>query len=394
MRKFILVTGLIFLFAVEILRVYFIMPFPGSQQSDSIAFAYWLGRNITWIRILLLLLISYPVYHSFRYNKRWKKIGLGFILLLFGLVFYFVNFKMEADKMFYQPGVKKFSNFSQSKLDTNKLVIGVIRNGEAKAYPIEVIGYHHQVRDSIGGSQVMITYCTVCRTGRVFLPVVNGKNEEFRLVGMDHFNAMFEDVTTKSWWQQATGIAITGKLKGTRLREIESRQMRLGSWIRLYPNSTILQPDPGFPKKYEGLKGFDEGTIKGGLEHRDTLSWQKKSWVIGLPDVLGQPVAYDWNMLVKKQIIEDSTSRLPILIVLEDDGKTFHTYDRRNYTVLNFEIMHGTNTMRDLQTGSVWNMNGFATEGLLKGQQLPKTQSYQEFWHSWLQFHPDTKKYE
>ena len=55
------------------------------------------------------------------------------------------------------------------------LIIGVVINNEAKAYPIEIIGYHHQVRDTIGGEPVMITYCTVCRTGRVYSPYVNGK---------------------------------------------------------------------------------------------------------------------------------------------------------------------------------------------------------------------------
>ena len=74
----------------------------------------------------------------------------------------------------------------------------------------------------------MITYCTVCRTGRVYSPIVNGKLEKFRLVGMDHFNAMFEDETTKSWWQQATGIAIAGPLKGSRLEEIPSHQAIAG----------------------------------------------------------------------------------------------------------------------------------------------------------------------
>jgi hypothetical protein len=44
----------------------------------------------------------------------------------------------------------------------------------------------------------MITYCTVCRTGRVFSPDVDGKPETFRLVGMDHFNAMFEDENQKA----------------------------------------------------------------------------------------------------------------------------------------------------------------------------------------------------
>ena len=100
-------------------------------------------------------------------------------------------------------------------------------NGEAKAYPIQFLGYHHQVQDTVGGKPMMVTYCTVCRTGRVFEPVVNGKHEKFRLVGMDHFNAMFEDVTTKSWWRQVSGEAITGKLKGQQLPEVHSTQTSL-----------------------------------------------------------------------------------------------------------------------------------------------------------------------
>ena len=150
--------------------------------------------------------------------------------------------------MFYQPQNKILATVAANKVDTTKLVIGVAVNGEAKAYPVEIIGYHHQVADTIGGEPVMVTYCSVCRTGRVFSPFVNSKLEKFRLVGMDHFNAMFEDVTTKSWWRQATGKAVAGKLKGTALKEIESAQMSLGSWIRKYPNAIILQPDPVFIK--------------------------------------------------------------------------------------------------------------------------------------------------
>ena len=69
-------------------------------------------------------------------------------------------------------------------------------------------------------------------------PFVNGKKESFRLVGMDHFNAMFEDKTTKSWWYQATGEAIAGPLKNKTLTEIPSQQMTLSAWLRQYPNST------------------------------------------------------------------------------------------------------------------------------------------------------------
>ena len=46
MKTLLLVAGFLLLFGVEILRVYFIMPFPGSQQNDTINLAYWL-HNIS-----------------------------------------------------------------------------------------------------------------------------------------------------------------------------------------------------------------------------------------------------------------------------------------------------------------------------------------------------------
>jgi len=271
-------------------------------------------------------------------------------------------------------------------------VIGVVINGEAKAYPIQIIGYHHQVRDTIGGTPVMVTYCTVCRTGRAFSPSVNGKDETFRLVGMDHFNAMFEDATTKSWWQQATGIAIAGPLKGTSLKEISSRQSTLAAWLRDYPNSAILQRDTIFNKDYDDLADYDKGTVKSHLEKRDSASWKMKSWVVGVLDGL-YAKAYDWNELVKNKIIPDSLPGLPLIIVLEKDTATFHVWNRDVHgTCLQFNKEISKETFTDANTNSSWNMNGECVEGILKGRKLQPIQSYQEFWHSWSTFHPNTTK--
>ena len=195
-------------------------------------------------------------------RKLYPKILLSLVIIIYGIIFFFFNFRFEADKMFYQPSIKNFSSGSGNTIDSNKLVIGIDIHGESRAYPIQIIGYHHQVKDTVGNTPVMITYCTVCRTGRVYSPVVNGKLEKFRLVGMDHFNAMFEDETTKSWWQQATGVAIAGPLKGSHLEEIPSHQASLASWMRLHPNSTILQPDSNYKEDYHDLANFDNGTIK------------------------------------------------------------------------------------------------------------------------------------
>jgi len=392
MKRFILITGLLLLFAAEISRVYFIMPFPGSQQANTIDFAYWLGRNIIWIRIVLLLLIALPLIQALRNNKWWQRILLAVVMILYAVIFYFFNFRFEADKMFYQPKHKNFTAADKNGADT-VLVIGVAINGEAKAFPIQIIGYHHQVRDTIGHTPAIITYCTVCRTGRVFSPVVNGKPEIFRLVGMDHFNAMFEDATTKSWWQQATGVAIAGLLKGQALNEIPSEQLSLAAWMRLHPNSTVLAPDSAYKKKYKNLAGYNKGTIDGDLEKRDSASWQLKSWIIGVV-YQHQTKAYDWNELVKKQTIEDSLPGMPVLLALENDSTSFHVWSRIvNGRTLHFEKNGLRNTLTDSDTHSVWNMNGTCIEGALKDSQLTTVQSYQEFWHSWKNFHPATATY-
>jgi hypothetical protein len=379
------------LFAVEILRVYFIMPFPGSQKQNTIDVAYWLDRNIFWIRILLILLIAYPVVSVLKRSRAWAKILLAAVLGFYAVVFYVFNFRFLAEKMFYRPKNKQLATAANNKVALDKLVIGVSINGEEKAYPIQFIGYHHQVRDTLGNTPVMVTYCTVCRTGRVFSPIVSGQSETFRLVGMDHFNAMFEDKTTKSWWQQATGQAIAGPLKGSELKELPSRQTTLGNWLLQYPNSFVLQPDTMFNKEYKELALFDNGTIKGGLEKRDPSSWKNKSWVIGI-EYDQHSKAVDWNRLVKEKVIEDSLPQLPLLIVLANDTVNFHVWNRNvDGRVLNFRRENIHDTLVDLNTQSKWTMDGICVEGSLKGKQLQAIQAYQEFWHSWKYFHPNTQ---
>lgn len=392
MKKGILVTGLILLFALEISGIYFIMPFPGSQKINSLPFAYWMHNNIMWIRILLVAAVIIAFIATLK-NAAWKtRLIFSLILLVYGVLFYYANFKFQADKIFYQPKTKLFANASANKVDEKKLVIAFVNNGEAKAYPIQVIGYHHQVRDTVGGTPVIITYCTVCRTGRVFSPEVNGKPETFRLVGMDHFNAMFEDASTKSWWQQATGVAVAGKLKGAALKELPSQQSQLGAFLARYPDALVLQPDTIYKKQYKSLKDFDNGTTDDELEKRDSASWQFKSWVIGV-EHNGSSIAYDWNMLAEDRMIQDSLPGMPLLLTIENDTASFHVLNRTmGNDVLQFKKLPD-NMLTDVQSGSVWSPSGFCINGPNKGVQLARVQSSQEFWHSWKTFHPSTRMF-
>ena len=385
-------VGILVLFLAEILRVYLVMPFPGSQIINTVSYAYWLNNHIIWIRILAFAIVCLALIHIVKRGRLWEKILFTVILISYAVVFFIFNFRLQADEIFQQPSNKSFISGYQSA-DKSKLVIGVLINGEAKAYPIQLIGYHHQVMDTIGNTPVMITYCTVCRTGRVFSPIVKGKFSSFRLVGMDHFNAVFEDEPTGSWWRQATGVAITGPLKGSKLKEYPSTQLTLETWLRQYPSSLIMQPDSLYDERYFRLEDYDKGLMQSKLVKRDIFSWRPKSWIIGVTHNYSSK-AYDWNELVEKKIIQDSVAGLPLLLTIENDSTSFHAYDRRiNGRVLLFKQDVNNNQIMDLNTQSTWNMDGLCVEGPLKGKKLLRVQAYNEFWHSWQMFHKNAEVY-
>lgn len=374
--KKIFYTGLVGLLLFEICNVYFIMPMPGSQQMNSINLAYFLYQWRWLFRTLFAVMIIIGVYKS-----QWKKKWIPLIsLLVSASIIYVANFQMAADHLFYKPQQVLMATAAANKVDTGRLVIGIVNNGEAKAYPIRFLGYHHQVQDNIGGKPVLVTYCTVCRTGRVYEPKVNGKPEQFRLVGMDHFNAMLEDATTKSWWRQATGEAITGKLKGQKLPEFFSTQTSLTEWLVLNPTSLVMQEDPSFVNEYDTTGKFESGKSTSKLTGTDSLSWKDKSWVVGVK-AGKEKKAYDWNQLLKDRIINDIIDGKNIVLVLAQDDKSFFAFERPDEKVV-FRLQNDT----IIGAGHSYNINGIAIDNSTALKPLP---AYQEFWHSWKFFNGD-----
>ena len=372
--------GLTGLILFEIANVYFIMPMPGSQRMNSIDAAYflykwrWIFRGVFAATLLIGL-----------FNSSWKRKSTpAASLLILAVVIYMANFNMAADAMFEQPKKLLMANAATNTVDSNRLVIGVVNNGQAKAYPIRFLGYHHQVQDTVGGKPLLMTYCTVCRTGRVYEPIVNGKPEQFRLVGMDHFNAMLEDATTKSWWRQATGEAIIGKLKGQQLQEFYSTQMSLTKWLQLNPNTLVMQEDPSFKDEYDTTGKFESGKSISKLTGTDSLSWKEKSWVVGVK-AGKETKAYDWNKLKAQRIIHDSAGNTYILLVLANDNKSFFAFERPNAKSV-FILNNDTLMMNAHQ----YKING---QGIDTTYSLKPLAAYQEFWHSWRTFNSATQKY-
>jgi len=376
-----LILCVLLLIALEFFLVYFIMPLPGSQRMNSLPLAYFLWH---WRWVLRLLFAFAAVFIAWRHPRarHWSALIL---LALFAAVAYAFNGPMSASGMFAPVKNKQMATATENKVDSNLLVIGVSIGNEAAAYPIQYIAYHHRVQDTVGGKAVFVTYCSVCRTGRVYEPIVQGKPAEFRLVGMDHFNAMFEDQSTKSWWRQATGEAVAGKRKGRILPEFPSTQTTLQKWSELFPQTLVMQPDEGFQEVYDSLSNYETGKRKGTLTRRDTGSWKDKSWVIGI-QIGDEAKAYDWNRLQKERIVHDLIGKTPVLLALSSDKNSFVAFSRSNPDQL-FSLLQDT-----LYTNSHrFNFLGKSLQDSVPD--LQKVPAYQEYWHSWKTFHPQTKKW-
>jgi hypothetical protein len=380
MRK-LFVAGVIGLILVEIANVYFIIPMPGSQRMRSVDAAYAIYRWRWVLRLLAGLMIvagAVPLWRSLG-RRRWL---VPAALAATAGIAWVVNFRMAADQMFRQPGVLNMRPAAENLVAGDRLVVGIALNGEARAYPLQFIGYHHQVRDSVGGQPVLVSYCTVCRTGRVFSPLVDGQPESFRLVGMDHFNAMLEDRTTGSWWRQANGEAVTGARKGAMLAELPRLQVTLREWLALHPNSLVMQGDPAFAAEYAKDYAFERGTSRKTLTGTDTTSWGEKSWVVGVAHG-GRSKAYDWNRLRRERVVNDEVGGMPIVLVLASDSASFYAF-RRPDAATRFEL-RGDSLV---SSGSSYAMSGRGAS-----DSLVAINASQEFWHSWREFQPGTARY-
>jgi hypothetical protein len=380
-RRVTFAIGVVLLIVFEIAHVWFIMPLPGSQRMRSLDIAYLLHGARWVVRGVALALLLRGATAAWR-APGWRRWMMPVSIAVAAVVAYMTNFQMAADRMFLQPTRLTMASVAKNTVKLDRLVVGVVVNGQARAYPLQYIGYHHQVRDTIGGEPVLVSYCTVCRTGRVFSPVLDGRPETFRLVGMDQFNAMFEDATTKSWWRQANGEAVTGGRKGLRLREVPSVQVTLAQWLAIHPNTLVMQGDPVFAEEYAKDYAFERGTSRKELTGTDTVSWGEKAWVVGIT-ADGASTAFDWNRLKRERVIHAVVGMTPVVLALSGDSSSFFAFVRPD-TATRF-------TWRG--DSLVTPTSAYALDGSGPSGALTPINASQEFWHSWRTFQPGTARY-
>ena len=145
----------------------------------------------------------------------------------------------------------RFDSRESTPFSDDELILGVVINGEAKAYPYGILNWHEIVNDTIGGLPVTITYCPLCDTGITFERVVNGRTTTFGVSGKLYQSCLvMYDRLTDSLWSQPWGTGVLGEETNSVLRRIPTYKTTLGAWLKGYSESKILSPETGYSRRY------------------------------------------------------------------------------------------------------------------------------------------------
>ena len=130
-------------------------------------------------------------------------------------------------------------------------VIGIIINGEAKAYPLRVMTWHEIANDTLGGVPVTVTYCPLCNSSIVFDRRLGGCVLDFGTTGkLRNSDLVMYDRQTESWWQQFSGTAIVGELNGKVLKMLPSRLESFARFRERAPQGRVLVPNNPSMSRY------------------------------------------------------------------------------------------------------------------------------------------------
>jgi hypothetical protein len=281
-------------------------------------------------------------------------------------------------------------------------------NGEARAYPLQILIWHEIVNDEVAGRPVAITFCPLCNTAVVFERRLDGRVLDFGTTGnLRHSDLVMWDRQTESWWQQITGEAIVGELTASRLRMLPVPISSFGEFRRAFPAGMVLSRETGHARAYGSnpYVGYDDVKsspflFTGAPDPR--LRPMERVVTISLG---GEDAAYPFTLLEQRRVIQDRVGDQPILVLFGkgtvsalDSGSIAASRDVGSAAVFDPTLDGRLLTFRlegdrvvDDETVSAWNLLGQATAGPLVGKRLTPVVHGNHLWFSWAVFKPSTR---
>ncbi len=286
-------------------------------------------------------------------------------------------------------------------------VLALVVDGDARAYPVQILTWHEIVNDTVGGVPVAVTYCPLCNSAISYDRRVDGRVVEFGTSGLLwNSSLVMYDRQTETLWSHFTGEGIVGELTGVELDTFPVATVPWGVWRDAHPEGLVLGRDTGFDRSYgrNPYPGYDDvdGTpflFEGEVDGRYTamtriVGIEVDDVALGVPlvglqregvvsaDVGGMPIVAFW------QAGTSSALDAADIAAGADIGSTGVFVAVVDGASLTFAA--SGDGFVDAETGSTWNLLGEATDGPLAGAMLEAVDHVDTFWFAWSAFRPDS----
>ena len=225
---------------------------------------------------------------------------------------------------------------------------------------------------------------------------VNGVRLTFHLAGINNQNFIMRDEETGTYWQQISGAAISGPLKGAQLQPLLSDELTFSTWKAEAPHGMVFNDVPEFVSGYAS-KDWDVRMKKAPT----VISFNEHS--LGARDLMlgvqafGASRAFLLDRVLKEKLVMDRMGNEPVLLVVGPDNQSVRVFHGRisgvGGIVSFYRVTDSSALFMDDATGSKWNFQGCAIDGKSQGKCLEQLPALKDYWFDWRNYHPQTSVY-
>ncbi|MFN3255872.1 MAG: DUF3179 domain-containing protein [Ilumatobacter sp.] len=293
-------------------------------------------------------------------------------------------------------------------------VIALEVNGDARAYPLDIMIWHELVNDTVGGVPVSVAYCPLCNSVTVYDRELDGRIVDFGVSGLLYNSSLVMfDRQTETLWSHFTGEGLYGALSEVELVARPATVTGFGSWVAEHPDGLVLSRDTGASRDYgrNPYPGYDDVDsdpflFEGEVDGRYTAMTR----VVGVDDAETGTAAAFPLLALRDDGVQESTLGDRDIVAFWAPGATsaldggqvsggvdvgttgvfVPMVDGRELSFRPVLTDDGTGVFVDDQTASTWTVFGEAIEGELAGSTLEQLTHIDTFWFAWIAFHPES----
>ena len=278
-------------------------------------------------------------------------------------------------------------------LEDDHIVFGISVNGDARAYPKRILGWHEMFVDVVGGVPVAGVYCTLCGTVILYFTEHEGVNHALGTSGfLYRSNKLMYDQATQSLWSTMQGTPVVGPLVGKDIVLDRGSVVTTtwGEWHRRHPDTRVLSLETGHTRNYDEGAAYREyfatdelmfqiPTVDTRLRNKDEV------FTVLLAAHPDRPLAISADFLAANPVHHDAIEDTA-LVVLTDPSGANRAYASGDVTFTSYD---GDRNVQD-SSGAAWTMeeDSLTAED---GRVIHRLPAQRAFWFGWYGAFPHTR---